>query len=301
MPGGTIKSSSQEITVRTVGEFNSIEQIKNTPIMLPTGGVVLLKDLGNVTDGYADLSSLTYLNGEPGMGIVIQKASDANTVVVARNINSALDDIEKQFPDVKMTKVVDSSEFINLAISNVGSSAIIGAILAVLILYLFLRNLRTTLIIAISIPVSIVAVFVMMYFSGMTLNLISLGGLALGVGMLVDNSIVVLENVFRYRQEGHDRFESASTGAKEVGMAITGSTLTTIAVFLPIVFIQGIASQIFGELAFTVAFSLAASLVVAITVVPMLSYQMMSVETHEPKVKGILYRLSHWVGSVLTD
>jgi len=298
LPGGTIKSSNQEISVRTVGEFTSIEQIKNTPIILPTGGVVLLKDLGDVKDGYADVSSLTYLNGEPGMGLIIQKASDANTVIVARNINEALKNIEKDYPDVKITKIIDSSEFINRSIGNVEKNAVVGALLAVLILYLFLRNVRTTLIIAISIPVSVVAAFVMMYFSGMTLNLISLGGLALGVGMLVDNSIVVLENVFRYRQEGHERFESASTGTKEVGMAITGSTLTTVAVFLPIVFMQGIASEIFRDLALTVTFSLLASLVVALTVVPMLSYQLMSAEAREPRVKGVLYRISHWVGTV---
>ncbi|MDI6601617.1 MAG: efflux RND transporter permease subunit [Thermoanaerobacteraceae bacterium] len=298
LPGGTIKSSNQEITVRTVGEFTSVEQIKNTPVILPTGGIVFLKDLGEVVDGYADVSSITYLNGKPGMGIIVQKASDANTVTVARNINEALKNIERDYPDIKITKIIDSSEFINRSISNVEKNAVVGAILAVLILYLFLRNVRTTLIIAISIPVSIVATFVMMYFSGMTLNLISLGGLALGVGMLVDNSIVVLENVFRYRQEGHDRYESASTGAKEVGMAIVGSTLTTVAVFLPIVFMQGITSQIFRDLALTVSFSLMASLVVALTVVPMLSYQLISVETHEPRVKGILYRLSHWVGMI---
>ncbi len=296
MPGGSIKSGDQEITVRTQGEFTSVEQIKNTSIMTPTGGMVLLKDLGSVTDGYADVSSLAYMNGKPGMGIVVQKASDANTVVVAREINKALDGISRQYPDVKLIKVMDSSQFINSSISNVASSAVLGGILAIIILYLFLRDIRSTLVIAISIPVSIVATFVMMYFSGMSLNLISLGGLALGVGMLVDNSIVVLDNIYRYRQEGHGRYESASEGTKEVGMAISGSTLTTVAVFLPIIYVQGIASQIFKELALTVTFSLLSSLAVAVTIVPMLSYQMLGTQPSGPKKKNIFNRISDWIG-----
>ena len=299
MPGGSIKSSSQDITVRTEGEYNSVEQIKNTSIMLPAGGMVHLKNLGEVTDGYADVSSLTYMNGKPGMGIIVQKASDANTVVVARDINKEIDSMSRQYPDTHLVKVMDSSQFINISIQNVVSSAVLGGIFAIIILYLFLRNIRATLIIAISIPVSIVATFVLMYFSGMTLNLISLGGLALGVGMLVDNSIVVLDNIFRYQQEGHGRFESASEGTKEVGLAISGSTLTTVAVFLPIIFVQGIASQIFKELALTVTFSLLTSLVVAVTIVPMLSYQLLSVKKGKPKDKNIFNKISDWLGGMI--
>ena len=165
----------------------------------------------------------------------------------------------------------DESAFVEAAIDAVTSNAAVGALLATLVLYAFLRSFRSTLVIAISIPVSIVFTFLLVYFSGMTLNMLSLGGLALGVGMLVDNSIVVLENIFRHRQLGSEAVEAAVEGAREVAGAIFASTLTTVAVFVPIVFMEGLASQIFSDLSLTVTYSLAASLAVAMTVVPLLA------------------------------
>ena len=190
--------------------------------------------------------------------------------------------LEKEFgDDVKVTLVFDQAKFINQSIKNVSQNGIVGGILAIVILFLFLRNIRTTFIIGVSIPISIISTFILMYFNNLTLNMMTLGGLALGMGMLVDNSIVVLENIFRLRTLGYSKFEAARLGASEVGMAIIASTFTTIAVFLPIAFMEGITSMIFKELALTVSFSLIASLAVSLTVVPMLASQLINVKSND--------------------
>jgi HAE1 family hydrophobic/amphiphilic exporter-1 len=192
---------------------------------------------------------------------------------------------------------VDTSTFIQKTIDNVTGMAVMGGILAVAVLYLFLRNFRTTLIIGVAIPISVIATFTLIYFNGLTLNMVSLGGLALGVGMLVDNSIVVLENIFRYRQEGYSRIDAAQEGSDEISMAVVASTLTTIAVFAPVVFVEGIATEVFREMALTVSFSLLASLVVALTFVPMLSSKYLRVANggeKTAKVKYISSALDKW-------
>ena len=190
----------------------------------------------------------------------------------------------------------DQADFINESIDNVISSGLQGAVLAILILVLFLRNWRSTLIISISIPVSVISTFAMMYFTGVTLNMVSLGGLALGVGMMVDNSIVLLENIYRHRQEGYSRKEAALLGSKEVAGAVVASTVTTVVVFLPIVFVQGLAAQIFRPMALTIACSLLASLASAFLVVPMMSNKVLKME--EPK-SGLFSRLSQKIEGCL--
>lgn len=283
LPGGNVNKGDKEILVRTVGEFKNIDEIKNIPISLRTGQTIKLSDIAKVELGYQDKDTLSRVNGKNSIGVSITKQSSANTVKVAEKILKEVDNISAEYSQIDIIVGTDQSEFINKSISNVTSNAIIGGLLSVIILFLFLRNIRSTFIVGIAIPISIIATFALMYFGGLTINLISLGGLALGIGMLVDNSIVVLENIYRHREEGKSSFEAAIIGAKEVTMAVFASTMTTIAVFLPIVFVKGFTAIIFKQLSFTVVFSLIASLIIAITVVPMLSSKILKVG--EPKKK----------------
>lgn len=284
LPGGSVEYGSKNLIVKSMGEFSSVSEIREVPIALPSGGIVYLYDLAEITDGLKSQSTYTRMNQENSVGVSIQKQTTANTVAVVNLVKDEIEQIKKDNPEVDIQLVFDQGQFVELAISNVSTNAVMGALLAVLILFIFLRNLRTTLIIGIAIPVSIITTFILMYLADTTLNLISMGGLALGVGMMVDNSIVVLENIFRHRQQGEGRFHAAIKGAKEVGGAITASTLTTVVVFLPIIFTEGMAAQIFKEMALTVTFSLLASLAVALTVVPMLSSKMLAMaKTNKPK------------------
>lgn len=276
LPGGTVNKGNQELTIRTVGEFETLDEIRNLRIPLPTGATVQLKEIADVEMKYKELTSLAKTNGENSIIVSVQKQSGTNTVQVANAVSAEIEKIQEENKNLDLQILFDQSDYIEMAIDTVKDSAIQGAILAVLVLLLFLREFRPTLIIATSIPVSIIATFAVLYFSGITLNLMTLGGLALGVGMLVDNSIVVLENIFRYRENGYSSIDAAQLGAKEVGMAVTASTLTNVAVFLPIVFTEGITSTIFKELALTVTVSLMVSLVVAVSLIPMLSSKLLS-------------------------
>jgi HAE1 family hydrophobic/amphiphilic exporter-1 len=295
LPGGSVQWGDKEFTVRTTGQFTSVDQIANTMISLPAGGSVYIKDVAKVIDGIKDRTTVAKMNGTPSISIVIQKQTSANTVKVAQAIKKELEQIKQELPgQIDVKYIWDQSTFIERSINNMVRNAVSGAILAVLILFLFLRNVRSTLVIGTAIPISIITAFILMYFSDLTLNLMTMGGLALGVGMLVDNSIVVLENIYRYREEGFSRAESALKGTEEVGTAVIASTLTTCAVFLPIVFTEGIASQIFRELALTVSLSLVASLIVALSFIPMLSSKILRVKRENGQKKkrfaGVLDR-----------
>jgi len=283
LPGGEIRKGKQELTIRSIGEFKSIEEIRSLPIPLTAGGTVYLSDIADVNMNHKDKEVIVKTDGKNSINISIQKQSGTNTVQVADRINKELDKLRNEFPDIHIKVVMDQSEFIKDAINNVIKNAIIGAALAVLILYLFLRNIRTTIIIGTAIPISVIATFILIYFYGITLNMMTLGGLALGVGMLVDNAIVVLENIYRFRQDGYSRKEAAVKGAQEVGMAVTASTLTTVAVFLPMVFVEGITSALFKEFSLTVAMSLGASLVVSLTLIPMLCSKFLKVDRMQGK------------------
>src|SRR5690625_3621076 len=200
------------------------------------------------------------------------KKTDANTVDVAKNIQGSLADIEAGLPeDVKLNVIIDTSEFIQESVDSVIQNILIGGIISIFVLLLFLKSIRATIVIGLSIPIAIISTFALMYFTGETLNVLTLGGLALGIGMMVDSSIVILENIYSYRQRGYSLFDSATKGAAELTPAVIASTTTTLVVFLPIVYVDGIASDIFTPLALTVSFSLLASLVVAVTLVPMRS------------------------------
>ena len=274
---GSVEKGTQDLQVRITGEFESIADIKETVVHAESGAVVEVQDVAEVLDTYKKDSGVTLINGEPSVVLSVLKKSDANTVEVANNIRNNLAKIEADIPsDVELNVVIDTSEFIQEAVDSVIQNILIGGAISVFVLLLFLKSIRATIVIGLSIPIAIISTFALMYFTGETLNILTLGGLALGIGMMVDSSIVILENIFSYRQRGYSLFDSATKGAAELTPAVIASTTTTLVVFLPIVYVEGIASDLFTPLALTVSFSLLASLIVAITLVPMLSSKLLS-------------------------
>ncbi|WP_295161424.1 efflux RND transporter permease subunit [uncultured Brachyspira sp.] len=271
--GGQADQGFYKYTIRTMGEIKTIDDIKNTIVSLKIGSrnntsIVKIQDLANVYQGYDDNSSIIRINGERSVFISVSKESEANTVEVYKNVIKQLKGYD--FPiGVKYEIMFNTAESINEAIKGVLNSALHGCIFAVLVLMLYIWNIRTVSVIAVSIPLSIVITFTLMYFMKITLNIISLSGLVLGIGMMVDNSIVVLENIFYYRNNGFGKYSSSINGASKVSLAISASTFTTIAVFLPFLYIDGMASRIFRDLCLTVTISMIASLLVAILIVPM--------------------------------
>lgn len=279
LPGGNVNSGVQQLYVRTQGEFESIEQIANTVITTVDGKPIRVKDVAEVNFGYQDLNRLVTIDEKPMVRFGIRKQTGANTVSVAEDIRKEVALINAERNDLTLFVTTDQSEFIQGSIDNVQSSAMWGALLAVFVLYVFFRNGSSTFIIAVSIPISIIATFALLYFNGLTLNQMSFGGLALGVGLIVDNAIVVLENIIRLREEeGEDLKTSALIGTKQVSGAIIASTLTTTVIFLPVVFMQTISGLLFQQLALVVVFALICSLIVALTLVPMLSSKFLNVK-----------------------
>ncbi|CAH8771192.1 efflux RND transporter permease subunit [Paenibacillus dendritiformis] len=274
---GSVPKGVQDLQIRVKGEYTSVEDIGRTLIHLPGGGQIRVSDIADINDTFKKQSSLTLVDGAPALVLSVQRQSDANTVAVADNVDKAVGKLQQDLPSgIELKKVSDTSIFIRQSIDSVVSNMMSGGLLAVFILILFLRSIRSTFVIALSMPIAIISTFTLMYFTGQTLNIISMGGLALGIGMMVDNSIVILENIFTYRQKGMSMKEAAIKGASELASAVIASTTTTLVVFLPIVFVQGITSDIFRPLALTVCFSLIASLVVAITLIPTLSSKIVS-------------------------
>ncbi|MDU0355322.1 efflux RND transporter permease subunit [Paraglaciecola aquimarina] len=270
--GGRVKDGSQEYLVRTLNQFKSLQDISDLFIASREGKNVRLGDIATINNSHKDPNALNRFNGFAGVEIAIYKEGDANTVQVAKNIQFRIEQLQRHLPDqYQLQLVYDQSKFIGNAIADVKSAAIVGGLLAMLVLYLFLKNIWPTLIISISIPVSIIATFNLMYANDISLNIMSLGGIALAIGLLVDNSIVVLENIAQHKANNTDFKQAAASGTKQVSMAITASTLTTMAVFFPLVFVEGIAGQLFSDQALTVTFALGASLLVALTLIPMLA------------------------------
>jgi len=302
LPGGDIKEKKNEYLIRTLGEFRSVDEIGD--IVVSTRGTtpIYLHDVATVKDSFKDKETEMRLNGKPSVMILIQKRTRANTVETANRVKEEIRLLNRELPrGVGLEIIMDQSKFIKKSIGNLSSAAIQGGILAILVLLFFLRSLRPTLIISLSIPFSIVACFVALYFAGLTLNMMSLGGLALAVGMLVDNSIVVLENVFRHREEGEPAKEGAIWGTREVTMPIIASTLTTIVVFLPIFFVPGVAGVLFREQALTVTLSLTVSLFIALTLVPLLASRLIVVRPNNPseKIGSKIYQLvGTWLKSL---
>jgi HAE1 family hydrophobic/amphiphilic exporter-1 len=272
MPGGSLRGADSNFLIRTLNEFDTVEEIGDVIVSQRDGAAVRLRDVARVQMGSKEREEITRVDGKECVEIAVFKEGDANTVTAARLIDERLDEWRKKLPEgYELSVLFDQSHFIEQSIKEVRDSAVLGGILAIGVLFFFLRDLRSTLIIATSIPLSVVATFLLMYRLDISLNVMSLGGLTLGIGMLVDNSIVVLEAIYRRKKQGMPLALAAVEGTDEVGAAVAASTLTSVAVFLPIVFVEGIAGQLFRDQAVTVSVSLLASLAVALTLIPMLS------------------------------
>jgi len=272
LSAGQIISGEQQLLVRTFNEYTSVEDIAETVVLSRDQRVVRLRDIAEVRMGHRDPTAVTRHNGEQAVEIAIYREGDANIVQVAQAVKDRIAEIEPLLQaDMRLTVLSDSSLFIEQAISELLVAGLLGGLLAMMVIYLFLGDIRPTIIISLTIPISVIITFNFMYMSGIDMNIMSLGGLALAIGMLVDNAIVVLENIARKKEEGGALTEAAEQGAREVGGAITASTLTTIAVFLPLVFVEGIAGQLFRDQALTIAWSLLVSLFVALTLIPMMA------------------------------
>jgi HAE1 family hydrophobic/amphiphilic exporter-1 len=271
-PGGTIRRGRHRYALRALGELASLEDVERVVVARGEGGAtVRVADVAMVADTVRERDAAVYLNGRPAIGLMIYKESGANTVSAARQVESTFAELERRHRGIELATVTSQAGFITAAIGNVLWALVLGGLCAGLILFPFLGDPRWPGVLALAIPISSLGAFILLHCSGVSLDVMSLGGLALGVGMLVDGSIVVLENVFRHREEGVPAELAAVRGAEEVQGPIVASTLTTIAVFGPIVFVDGLAGALFGELALAVAFSLLASLGVALTVLPALA------------------------------
>ncbi|MGX5202254.1 efflux RND transporter permease subunit [Aliikangiella sp. IMCC44632] len=271
-PGGSLKNQQTQLLVRTLNEYDNLQEMRDLRITPPGQAAVRLGDVAEVVWASKDREEITRFNGKEGILISLYKEGDANTVEVAKAIKAKLGELKAKLPEESQINVqFDQSRFIEQSINEVKNSLMIGGLLAIMILWLFLRDLRLTAIITTAIPLSVIATFIFMYRGEVSLNIMSLGGLTLGVGMLVDSAIVVLESIHRQRENGLSLTQAAIVGTTEVGGAVTASVLTTVAVFIPIVFVEGIAGQLFRDQALTVTFSLLASLVVSFTLIPMLA------------------------------
>ena len=281
LPAGKIERGRYEVTLRAPAEFTGLDEIRNTVISERDGSMVTLGQIATVRDTYEKLTRMIRVNGERGVRVAIRKQAGANTVEVSRRVLEEVEAINRSFPQVSVVPVINQGNFIERSIANVARSVLYGGSLAVLVLLFFLRNLRSTLVISLAIPISVVATFALLYFGGFTLNLMTLGGLALGVGMMVDSSVVVLENVYRRHQEHGERPEAAAVaGPREVAAAVIAGTVTTLTIFLPLVFVRGVPGVLFKELAYVIMFSLLCSLLVALSLVPMLASRLLA--TRQP-------------------
>ena len=277
LPAGHIVKRKKEYLLRTIGEYSSLDELRQTIVTAYKGAPIRLVDVAEVIDHTKEIRGFARADGVEGVVVIVSKQSGANTVDVVNAVKKKWKELEKQFPEgIKSYAVFDQGKIVSRITSRTASSGIWGALLAVIVLYLFLRNFRPTFAIAVAIPLSIATTFIPLYFAGYTLNIMTLAGLALGVGMLVDNAVVVIESIFRHLEEGEGRIEAAKNGASEVSTAIIASTLTTMIVFLPMIFIKGIAGKLSHGLALTVAFALFASLFVALTIVPMIASKLFS-------------------------
>jgi len=271
--GGHVKQGHKEYLVRTMGEYKDTGAMMNTIVALHGSAPIYLRDVATVSDTFKEIRNASRTNHRPSVGMVVMKQSGGNTVKVVSRVKKTLAELTGQMPaDLQFYPVMDQGRIITQVTENTGNDALVGGILAVLMIFAFLLDWRPTLTIALAIPLSVITTFIGIYAFGYTLNIMTLGGLALGVGMLVDNAVVVIENIFRHLdEEGEDRATAAKRGAEEVGMAITASTLTTVVVFLPMILSSGIAGRLSRPLAVTVTLSLLASLFVALTIVPMIA------------------------------
>jgi HAE1 family hydrophobic/amphiphilic exporter-1 len=296
VPGGKLDEGETEFSVRTLSEYTSVEQIADTVIGYRNGTPIYIRNVAQVSDAYEEITRVIRNNRKPGILLIVSKNSKANTVQVTNRVIKALPNILRKLPEgVKVGVIFNQADFIKRSISNLSSTAVQAFFLAALVLLFFLRNIRASVIVALSIPISIVVTFTVLDLAGITLNMMSMAGLALAVGMLVDNSIVVLENIFRHGGEGRNSLDSAEHGTTEVTTAIIASTLTTIAVFFPVLFVPGIAGVLFNDMALTICYSLFCSLLVSLTLIPLLSSRFLKI--HNEPQRRPTSGISDWIDS----
>ncbi|MBP3771584.1 MAG: efflux RND transporter permease subunit [Treponema sp.] len=293
--GGTITSGDTNYTIKTSGKYQSLDDLKNTVISYKPSAegqirTIRLRDVADVYDGYKKESTLAYLDGEPCVVLMVQKQSGKNSVTAAKNVRKTIPSIKAELPsDVELVETSNTTDIIEQTINEVVKSVVQGALLAILVLIIFLRSIKSTIIVGLSIPISVFITLMLMYFQGLTLNMISLAGLLLGIGMLVDNSIVVLENIYAYRQRDAKPRVASILGSQEMVMSITGSTLTSICIFAPMLMFKktlGIMGQMFNDLAWTIIFSLTCSLLVAMCLVPVLTSKYLKIDKIDTSKKG---------------
>ncbi len=278
LPAGKIEQGRYEVMLRAPAEFASLDQIRSAVIVRRDGAVITLGQIAEVKDTYEKLTRIVRVNGGRGLRVAIRKQANANTVEVSKRVLGEIEAANQAYPQIHIVPVTNQGNFIERSIANVARSVLYGGGLAIAVLLFFLRNIRSTLVISLSIPISVVTTFALIFFGGFTLNLMTLGGLALGVGMMVDSSIVVLENIFRRCSEQGETPEGAAVaGAREVGPAIIASTITTLVIFLPLVFVRGVTGILFKELAYVIIFALLCSLALALSLVPMLASRLLTV------------------------
>ena len=307
LSAGKVIQGDKEYLVRTLNQFNSLEELGQIVVYRDAQTLVRLFEVAEIVDAHKERNDITRIGDQESIELAIYKEGDANTVAVARKVTAALEKLNEEGSKSELKVIYDQSEFIESAVSEVTSAALIGSLLSMLIIYLFLRDIIPTLIISISIPFSVIATFNMMYFADISLNIMSLGGIALAVGLLVDNAIVVLENIDRCRSLGMNKLDAAVTGTKEVAGAIFASTLTTLAVFVPLVFVDGVAGALFSDQALTVTFALLASLLVALTTIPMLASREgfkalppLVEKTAKPKPETRVGKIKHYSATVFS-
>ena len=291
VPLGEVFEGDTSFLLRSQGQFQNLEQIKDLVVLTKSGVPIYLRDIADVQDTTEDLRSFTRINGKPGVRMQVTKQSGKNTVAIATQVKKEIERINREVPAVRLTLLDDQSRFIERSIEGVTGHVYLGSALVVGIIFLFLRSIRSTLIICTSIPISIIGTFALLYFGGFTLNTMTFGGLALGVGMIVDASIVVLENTFRHMEMGKPRMQAAIEGSEEVWSAILASVLTHIAVFVPLLFLTGISSILFIQLSVVVMFSLLMSLLVAVTVVPVLCSRLLKLPPPAEQRQGIFGKM----------
>ena len=292
MPLGEVDEGDSTFLLRSQGQFTNLDDIRSLVVLTKDGVPVYMRDIADVTDSTEDRRSFMRINGRPGVRMRVQKQSGENTVAIAAGVKAEIERINREVPGVQINVLDDSALFIERAINNVQEHALIGSVLVILIIFAFLRDWRATIIVSTSIPISVIGTFALLYFAGFTLNTMTFGGLALGIGMIVDAAIVVLENTHRHLDMGKDRMTAAIDGAEEVWSAILASTLTHIAVFIPLLFLSGVSSVLFTQLSIVVMFSLSMSLFVAVTIVPVLCSRWLT--AHDKSARsGVMARFYH--------
>jgi HAE1 family hydrophobic/amphiphilic exporter-1 len=298
LPAGSIDQGNANIRIRVPGRFDNLDEIRGT-LIANRGGPIYLHQIADIVDTTAKIERKALVNGVPGVQLMVRKQSGYNTVEVTTRVEAEMEKIRRDFPQLSFVTVVNTGQYIQRAIDNLTTSLFGGAFLAFAILLFFLRNARAALLVATVMPISVLVAFVLIYFSGFTINMMTLGGLALGVGMMVDNAIVVLENIARKREEeGLDPQNAAIEGAQQIALAIAGGTFTTMVVFLPLIFAEGIAGEMFGQLGWVVSFSLIASLLVALTFTPMLASRLLS---RQINLGNQVHGLAERIGRLITQ